>query len=85
VSASGFEDFLVLLYVDANARARFKANPCTELDRADLTDEERGALLAIDWVGLEMAARSFDRKRESKHRQRRPSLLTRTFCAWFGR
>jgi hypothetical protein len=85
MSASAFEDFLVHLYVDANLRARFKANPHAELDRANLTDEERNALIAIDWVGLEMAARSFAKKREGKRRQPTPSFVTRTFRTWFGR
>lgn len=85
MSASAFEDFLVLLYVDADARARFKANPHAELDRADLTNEERNALITIDWVGLEMAARSFAKKRETKRRQQKPALLAQTFRAWFRR
>jgi len=52
--------------VDAAARARFKENPRVEARRAGLSEEECTALENTDWVGLEMAARSFARKRRSK-------------------
>jgi hypothetical protein len=79
MSAVAFEDFLVRIYVDAEARARFKENPNAELGRAELNDEERTALMAIDWNGLEMAARSFARKRETKSNRRRDSKLKGAF------
>jgi hypothetical protein len=66
MSASAFEAFLTRIYVDAAARTRFKANPRAEARHAGLSDEECAALENTDWVGLEMAAHSFARKRELK-------------------
>jgi hypothetical protein len=71
MSAHSFEAFLARIYVDVGARARFKANPRGEARRAGLSDEECTALEDIDWVGLEMAARSFARKRQSNLNRRR--------------
>jgi hypothetical protein len=59
------ERFLASLYVDPDARARFLGNPREEASRAGLTPEQCNALEGIDRVGLEMAARSFARKREN--------------------
>jgi Aromatic-ring-opening dioxygenase LigAB, LigA subunit len=69
MSARAFEAFLTHIYLDAGARARFKANPRAEARRAGLSDEESTALENTDWVGLEMAARSFARKRELKRKE----------------
>jgi hypothetical protein len=66
MSARAFEAFLTRIYVDAAARARFKANPREEARVAGLSDEECTALENTDWAGLEMAARSFAHKRQSK-------------------
>jgi len=66
MSARAFETFLTRIYVDAGARARFEADPHAEARRAGLSDEECTALENTDWVGLEMAARSFAHKRRSK-------------------
>jgi hypothetical protein len=68
MSATQLEAFLARLYVDAKARANFKANPRAELQKAGLSDEQLAALENLDWVGLEMAARSFAKKRQSKRR-----------------
>ena len=57
-----FEGFLAQLYVDPAARARFLADPEAETRRAGLGAEERAALVAIDRVGLELAAASFEKK-----------------------
>jgi hypothetical protein len=81
MSASAFEAFLVRLYVDAEARARFKANPRREMERVELTDDERAALMTIDWIGLEMTARSFARKREAKQGQRTVPKVARALRA----
>jgi len=59
------ERFLASLYVDTALRARFLCNPLEEASRAGLTPEQCHALEAIDRVGLEMAARSFTRKRDA--------------------
>jgi hypothetical protein len=61
------EKFLATLYTDAQARARFLNAPEQEAARAGLSPEQCKALANIDRVGLEMAARSFERKRE-KHK-----------------
>jgi hypothetical protein len=66
MSARVFETFLTRIYADPGARARFKANPRAEARRAGLSDEECAALENTDWIGLEMAARSFARKRQMK-------------------
>jgi hypothetical protein len=62
------ERFLALLYVDATLRARFLDAPREEARRAGLNPAQCDALAAIDRVGLEMAARSFDRKRQKKNK-----------------
>lgn len=72
MSARKLEAFLVRIYVDASARAAFKENPQGEALRAGLSKEECAALENMDWVGLEMAARSFANKRTSKHMRNRP-------------
>ena len=61
------ERFLAGIYVDAEARARFLAAPYQEAKRAGLAEDQCRALEAIDRVGLEMAARSFSRKRDARH------------------
>jgi hypothetical protein len=78
MSARELEAFLVRMYVDASARAAFKANPQREALRAGLSKQECTALGEMDWVGLEMAARSFANKRRSKTLRSRP----RTFISW---
>ncbi len=59
------QDFLARVYVDAEARARFRANPEEELRSAGLSSEVAG-LDRIDWTGLELAAASFAHKRARK-------------------
>jgi hypothetical protein len=71
MSARAFEAFLTRIYVDAAARARFKTSPREEARLAGLSDEECTALENTDWVGLEMAAHSFARKRQAKLPQNR--------------
>jgi hypothetical protein len=63
MSAQKVEEFLARLYVDDQARARFRADPRGEAVKAGLTDEECSALSEIDLIGLELAAESFARKR----------------------
>jgi hypothetical protein len=62
------EKFLASLYVDATLRARFLTAPREEARRAGLSPAQCEALVAIDRVGLEMAARSFERKRQKKNK-----------------
>jgi hypothetical protein len=68
VSAHTLEAFLARLYADASARQRFIADPHAEAAEAGLSAEERSALENIDWVGLELAAHSFAKKREAQQR-----------------
>jgi hypothetical protein len=62
------EKFLAMLYVDADARSRFLNAPREEAARAGLNPAQCDALVAIDRVGLEMAAHSFERKRQKKNK-----------------
>jgi len=66
MSTTAFEAFLARIYVDPDARARFKADPYAEARRAGLSPEECAAIVKIDWVGLELATRSFAKKRRTK-------------------
>jgi hypothetical protein len=68
MTSTQFEAFLARLYVDADARRSLKANPRAESKKAGLSDEQCTALENLDWIGLEMAARSFAKKRQSKRR-----------------
>jgi hypothetical protein len=69
MNARAFESFLTRIYVDAGARARFRKNPRAEAQRAGLSEEECTALENADFAGLEMAARSFARKRQMKRQK----------------
>jgi len=62
------ERFLATLYVDPKLRARFLDSPREVAARAGLNPAQCDALAAIDRVGLEMAARSFERKRQKKNK-----------------
>ena len=75
MSAKRFEAFLALLYVDLDARVRFRANPLVEAKNFGLSNAECKALENMDWVGLEMAARSFAKKRKLKRPPGRFSSL----------
>lgn len=57
------EAFLARIYVDAGARARFLADPRGEAARAGFAPHACEALAGIDRAGLELAARSFEKKR----------------------
>jgi hypothetical protein len=70
MSTAHFEAFLAKIYVDAEARARFLADPRGEAMRAGLTEPEISALEKIDRIGLELTAQSLERKR--RHLQGTP-------------
>jgi hypothetical protein len=74
MSARSLEAFLARIYVDKNSRTRFKANPQAEGKLAGLSEEECAALQNTDWIGLEMAARSFAHKRTFKRQRSRDSF-----------
>ena len=61
-----FEAFLARLYVDAEVRGRFLADPRGQATAAGLSAEEVEALVEIDRVGLALAAESFARKRRRR-------------------
>ena len=63
--------------MDQDTCARFRADPYAEARRAGLSREECAAIMKIDWVGLELATRSFAKKRDAKARSTRPSVLAR--------
>lgn len=65
-AAQTLEQFLATLYVDPVVRARFLASPEVESSRAGLSEEQCLKLKDIDLIGLEMASRSFARKRAVK-------------------
>ncbi|MBM2810596.1 MAG: hypothetical protein HW416_1355 [Chloroflexi bacterium] len=86
MSAPAFEAFLAHLYVDATTRARFLVDPTGEAERAGLSSDECQTLSRFDWVGLELAARSFDRKRQQTlHRAGRRLGLWRRVTRRFRR
>ena len=66
MSASLLEAFLAQIYVDEEARARFLADPNGEAMKAGLTLQETKALERIDRVGLELMAKSLERKRRGR-------------------
>jgi hypothetical protein len=69
MNTPALERFLATIYVDAEARARFLADPRGEAMRAGLSDEQSQALESIDRVGLKMAAQSYARKRLGKKKR----------------
>jgi hypothetical protein len=66
MSASRFEAFLAKISVDESARARFLIDPRGEAIKAGLTATQVEAVERIDRVGLELLARSLERKRNKR-------------------
>jgi hypothetical protein len=66
MSAANVEAFLARIYVDADARSRFKADPFHEARKAGLSNEECKAVEKVDFAALELAARSFAWKKQHK-------------------
>jgi hypothetical protein len=77
MSAEQFEAFLAKLYIDNQARSRFLADPRREVLSAGLTEDDCATLEKIDFVGLELAADSFARKKASHPPKKAVSKLTR--------
>jgi hypothetical protein len=63
MSARAVEALLARLYTDEPTRRRFLADPVRAGRRAGLSADECAALEQIDRLGLELAARSYARKR----------------------
>jgi hypothetical protein len=66
VNGATFESFLARIYVDADARAKFLADPRGEATRAGLAAQEVESVVNIDRVGLEMFAHSLRHKKAQK-------------------
>ncbi len=82
MSTPALERFLASIYVDADARTRFLADAYGEARRAGLSEEQCRAMESIDHVGLEMAARSFSRKRAAKQVQKKLSVWGGILSRW---
>jgi hypothetical protein len=63
------EAFLAKLYVDAEIRDRFLADPRGEAAMHGFDEQEAEALASIDRIGLKMAALSLSRKARAKSRK----------------
>jgi putative modified peptide len=70
VSAQAVEALLARLYSDAHFRQRFLADPRAVALEAGLDSHEAGAMERIDREGLELAADSYERKRDGHSRKR---------------
>ena len=64
-SAQACEELLARLYTDARFRARFMQDPQAVGRELGLDAEALASLERTDWVGLELAARSYSHKREA--------------------
>ena len=71
MSSPRFEALLARLYVDAELRRRFLADPRAAAREAGLDPADAEALARIDRAGLALAARSFAAKRAARGRGRR--------------
>ena len=72
MSSPQVETFLARLYSDAAFLNRFLACADQAMAEAALEDRERAAASNIDRVGLMMAARSYQAKRQGHSKRRRP-------------
>ena len=79
MSAQTLEAVLAHLYTDAAARRDFLGDPRGAAARAGLDPVEVDGLAAIDRVGLELAADSFEKKRAARVPRR--SVLRRRLVA----
>jgi hypothetical protein len=70
MSSQALEAFLARIYVNPEARARFLSDPSAEAARAGLSEAECAAVRDIDRPGLELAARSIEKKRSRKVHRR---------------
>ena len=68
--SASLEAYLARLYLDADARRAFAANPRGAAARAGLDAIDVAALEQVDHLGLELTARSLDAKRLAHPRRR---------------
>ena len=73
MSSQSFETFLARLYADREYRESFLESPDRVVQAAGLDEQEQRAALEKDRVGLRMAARSYEFKRNGRKSPR--SLL----------
>jgi hypothetical protein len=78
MSSARFEAFLAKLYVDAATREEFAADPRGLAFRAGLDAAEIDAVARIDRVGLDLASRSTEHKRQAAGRR---SVIGRLWAA----
>jgi len=69
--AQACEDLLARLFTDAELRARFRRDPQAIGRELGLDEAALATLARADWVGLELAARSYSQKRETYARRKR--------------
>lgn len=60
------EVLLARLFVDQKFRARFKIDPVAAARELGLDESAVAAFANADWVGLDLAARSYTKKREGR-------------------
>jgi len=72
MSSPQLETFLAHLYTDAGLREAFLHDPRATAGNAALSVDDVEALCRIDRAGLQMAAHSFEKKREGHGKNRRP-------------
>jgi hypothetical protein len=70
-SAQACEDLLARLFTDPEFRARFKRDPQAVGRELALDDAALATLARTDWIGLELAARSYSHKREARAGRKR--------------
>jgi hypothetical protein len=63
-SAQNWESLLARLFVDEPLRARFKQDPTLVGREFGLDESALASLADADWVGLDLAARSYSHKRK---------------------
>jgi len=78
MSTENLEIFLAKLYSNRELLQKFLENSEEEIQKLDLSPEEKNGLRNIDRVGLIMASSSYARKREHyKHRSKFDSLINK--------
>jgi hypothetical protein len=80
-SAQACEDLLARLFTDAELRARFKEDPQAIGRDLGLDDASLATLARTDWVGLDLAARSYSHKREAHAGRKRKGWIRRILGA----
>ncbi len=72
--AQNWEKLLARLFVDEDLRARFKRDPNLIGREFGLDERALAALKDTDWVGLDLAARSYAHKQAERAPRKRRAL-----------